>query len=172
MLTLKNVAIAVSAIALVAGAPLMAKAPVKHAAAAPVRAAPVALTMDQAEKLRKLDIMLMVTSLRCRNTSDNFQPDFQRFEAAHLTTLNSASSKMRQSLVSRYGEAGANKALDRLSTGMANQYGQGHPWLGCGELKTATRSLAAMKGTPPLYEAADQLLAERGSGSQLAWARK
>ena len=28
---------------------------------------------DQAEKIRRLDIMLMVTGLRCRTTRDNFQ---------------------------------------------------------------------------------------------------
>ena len=55
---------------------------------------------------------------------------------------------------------------------MANQYGQGHPWLGCADLKMVTRSLALMRGPDALEEAADQLLASEGSGTQLAWARR
>lgn len=114
---------------------------------------------QDAEKLRRLDIMLMVTSLRCRTTPDNFQAEFQRFEAAHLSELNEASRTIRGRLVASHGAAGATRALDRLSTTMANQYGQGHPWLGCGELKMAARLLGNLKGRDALVEAADQLLA-------------
>ena len=53
---------------------------------APARAA----APGDAEKLRRLDIMLMVTALRCRTTADNFQSDFADFEAAHLPELNDA----------------------------------------------------------------------------------
>lgn len=118
-----------------------------------------------AEKLRRLNIMLMVTSLRCRTTPDNFQGEFQRFEAAHIGELNQAASDLRRGLVARYGAVGANRALDRISTGMANEYGQGHPWLGCAELKVTTRILTNMRGRDALIEAADQLLApsERGT---------
>jgi hypothetical protein len=117
-----------------------------------------------AERLRRLDIMLMVTSLRCRTTPDNFQPEFQRFEAAHLGTLNEAAGELRNGLVTEYGVTGATRALDRLSTTMANQYGQGHPWLGCAELKVATRILTSIRGRDALSEAADQLLAPDARG--------
>jgi hypothetical protein len=53
---------------------------------------------------------------------------------------------------------------------MANEYGQGHPWLSCGQLKQITRNLAQVKGTAPLIEAADQLLARNGN-PQIALAR-
>jgi hypothetical protein len=53
---------------------------------------------------------------------------------------------------------------------MANHYGQGHPWLSCGQLKQVTRSLAEARGSAPLLAAADQLLADTGS-SQIALAR-
>ncbi|MCZ8171525.1 MAG: hypothetical protein O9272_07275, partial [Brevundimonas sp.] len=43
-----------------------------------------AQSASQAEKLRRLDIMLMVTGLRCRHTADNFQPDYQRFTTKHI----------------------------------------------------------------------------------------
>lgn len=134
-------------------------------------AVPAQAASANAEKLRRLDIMLMVTSLRCRSTAYNFQADFQDFEAAHLDELNAAAAELREGLVSRFGVAGASRALDRISTGMANEYGQGHPWLDCADLKSVARSLAKMRGPGALTEAADQLLANEGSGAQLAWAR-
>ncbi len=124
------------------------------AANTPAQAAP----LENAEKLRKLDIMLMVTGLRCRTTPDDFQRDFQAFEAAHLGQLNSATSDLRNSLVERYGLTGATRALDRISTAMANRYGQGHPALTCGELKAETRELARLRGEAELVAAADRLL--------------
>ena len=125
---------------------------------------------SQAEKLRRLDIMLMVTGLRCRTTADNFQADYGRFTTAHLPALNAASRSLKTELSRRYGAAGVNRALDRLSVQMANEYGQGHPWLSCGQLKQVARNLAMVKGSAPLLAAADELLGERGS-PQVAMAR-
>lgn len=124
--------------------------------------------MSQAEKLRRLDIMLMVTGLRCRTTADNFNSEYGRFTTAHLSTLNAASNALKADMTRRYGAAGANRALDRLSVQMANAYGQGHPWLSCGQLKQVAGTLATVRGTAPLVEAADELL---GSPRRLAWLR-
>ena len=128
-----------------------------------------AYSINQAEKLRKLDIMLMVTGLRCRTTADNFQPDYGRFATSHLAELNAASNTLKADLAQRYGAAGANRALDRLSTTMANSYGGGHPWLNCAQLRTVARNLATAQGDAPLVAAADQLLSPSGS-PQLALA--
>jgi hypothetical protein len=73
---------------------------------------------------------------------------------------------LKADLTKRYGAAGANKALDRMSVQMANAYGQGHPWLSCGQLKQVAGTLATMRGPQPLVEAADELL---GSPRRLAW---
>lgn len=127
--------------------------------------------MSQAEKLRRLDIMLMVTGLRCRTGAHNFQADYGRFTTNHIAELNAASRELKANLSKRYGAAGANRALDKLSVTMANDYGNGHPWLGCDQLKKVASGLAAAKGTAPLVEAADQLLAERGGG-QYSYARR
>ncbi|MCC6924368.1 S-adenosyl-L-homocysteine hydrolase [Novosphingobium sp.] len=124
---------------------------------------------SQAEKIRRLDIMLMVTGLRCRTTADNFQPEYGRFTTNHIGTLNAAAQTLKAEFVARHGAVGANRALDRLSVQMANQYGQGHPWLNCRELKQVTRTLADMRGTAPLYEAADDLLND--GSRQMAWLR-
>lgn len=138
------------------------------AAVAMVISVPAAAgTTSRAEKLRRLDIMLMVTGLRCRNTADNFQPDYVRFTANHYTELNAAAAELRSEMAIRFGAAGANRALDKLSVQMANQYGQGHPWLDCYQLKQVTRSLAEMRGPLPLAEAADNLLED--NRRQLVW---
>lgn len=140
------------------------------AAAAVLAAFPVtAGSFSQAEKLRRLDIMLMVTGLRCRSTANNFIGEYGRFTANHMTELNAAADTMKQELRARYGAAGVNRALDRLSTQMANQYGQGHPWLNCGQLKQVAGSLADMRGAEPLAAAADEVLDTRSHG--LAWLR-
>lgn len=132
----------------------------------PVLAAP----MSKAEKLRRLDIMLMVTGLRCRTTSDNFQADYGRFTTRHIAELNKASDALKTELAASHGAGGANRALGKLSVTMANAYGQGHPWLNCAQLKQVARGLAEASGPEPLLAAADQLLASSGT-PQFAWAR-
>lgn len=126
--------------------------------------------MSKAEKLRRLDIMLMVTGLRCRTTADNFQVDYRRFTTNHIGELNASARALKAELATRHG-AGAERALDRLSVTMANAYGQGHPWLNCNELKQVAQGLADARGEAPLVEAADQLL-DSGGSSQFAYARR
>lgn len=141
----------------------------KHAAASlaalAVLATPVSVhagASDDAEAVRKLDIMLMVTSLRCRRTADNFQADYQRFSSSNLTALNAASRQLQADLL-KQGNTGK-RALDKISVGMANEYGNGHPWLGCGELKQITRDLSSGKNSAQLAVAADDLLSSRPRG--------
>lgn len=121
-----------------------------------------------AENIRKLDIMLMVTSLRCRTGKDNFQADYRQFSAAHLPTLNKAGKHLRSNLAHRHGSRGAKRALDKISVGMANQYGQGHPWLGCAQLKQVTRELVADRDSGRLSQSATELLAAQPLGKWAA----
>ncbi len=144
-MTRQRVAAALAAVSMVVAVPTSAQA------------------MSQAEKLRRLDIMLMVTGLRCRTGADNFQADYHRFTGRHLHALNAASDSLKREMAVRHGHAGAVRALDRLSVTMANSYGQGHPWLGCRELRMVARNLAEVHGNDTLEAAADQLLAESGS---------
>ncbi|ANY20422.1 hypothetical protein A6F68_01913 [Tsuneonella dongtanensis] len=121
----------------------------------------IAGATDDAAKLRRLDIMLMVSSLRCRFGPDNFQADYSRFATNHSPTMGQAFRTMQADYVARMGPARAKKALDTVSVGMANQYGQGHPWLGCSELKAMTKDLAATQDRARLVAAADEVLADR-----------
>ena len=76
--------------------------------------------MSGAEKLRRLDIMLMVTGLRCRTGADDFQADFQQFEGHHIAELNDAARQLKAGLVHQFGAAGAEREMDRISVTMAN----------------------------------------------------
>ena len=114
--------------------------------------------VESAEKIRRLDIMLMVTALRCRFGADNFQADYEAFSARHLSTLNDAGQRLTEELSARHGPQGAKRALDRLMTGMANGYGMGHPTMDCGQLKQAAQGLAYETASHNLVAAADVLL--------------
>ncbi|MEZ5735753.1 MAG: S-adenosyl-L-homocysteine hydrolase [Novosphingobium sp.] len=122
-----------------------------------------------AEKLRRLDLMLMVTALRCRTTRDDFEVDYSRFVARQRPTLQLANAQLRAELGARLGSHRAQLAYDRFSTSAANHYGQGHPWLDCGELRHVARALADVQERAALEDAADRLLAPTGS-SRLAFA--
>ncbi len=114
---------------------------------------------SSAASIRKLDIMLMVTSLRCRTGVHDFQADYHAFAAKHLKSLNDASNELRQSLAANHGSQGSRRALDPIGVSMANTYGQGHPWMGCAELKQVTQELSAAPDSAQLYDAAKRLLA-------------
>ena len=122
-------------------------------------------TLNTAESIRKLDIMLMVTSLRCRMGADDFQPEYRKFSANHLATLNQASNQLKADLQRKHGGKGAVRALDKLSVSMANQYGQGHPWLQCRELKKIASNLAKERNPAQLALAATNLLEVRRSAT-------
>lgn len=114
--------------------------------------------MGTAEKLRRLDIMLMVTSLRCRFGPDDFQADYAAFSARHLNTLNTAARSLDKELRAGLGPKAAKRALDKMSVGIANSYGMGHPTLGCAELKQVAQGLVRANGEGALVAAADVLL--------------
>ena len=113
---------------------------------------------EHAHRLHSLDIMLMVTALRCRDGPEDFQEDYYRFSAAHREVMGRADAKLRA--VFEEGTDGGNpdRALDRMGVVIANSYGGGHPWLGCGELGAITRQLALVEAEEELALAAQNLL--------------
>ena len=129
-----------------------------------------------AAKVRNLDIMLMVTALRCRMGPDNFQPDYYRFSSSHMAELNAANAVLRSQLAGA-GPKGADRALDKMSVTIANSYGTGHPDMGCKELRRATRDLASSSKPGQLVQAADVLVADpvipgRACATRVAAARR
>lgn len=130
------------------------------AAAATVMSAPAHANsgFEDAHSLRSLDIMLMVTSLRCRTGAHDFQSDYHRFSATNLKHLNAASSTLKRTFVASYGERNPNRALDRMGVKIANSYGDGHPWLSCAELKQVTQELSQGSDAQSLVTNARYLL--------------
>jgi hypothetical protein len=152
-----------AAASMMTASPAMAAVPAAQTSAASKPAAAATFNMAGAEDLRRLDIMLMVTGLRCRKTADDFQADYGRFTTKHYPELQAAALSLKSDLAKRYGAAGANRALDKMSVQMANEYGQGHPWLSCGDLKQVTRGLATSVGSASLTAASRTLLKPTGS---------
>ena len=76
--------------------------------------------------------MLMVTALRCRNTADNFLPQYNRFVTKHNALIGSQNNVLKSHFAAKPMDAGgALNALDRMSIGFANSYGNGHKRMGC-----------------------------------------
>ncbi|NVE93607.1 S-adenosyl-L-homocysteine hydrolase [Altererythrobacter lutimaris] len=117
-------------------------------------------TQSDEEQLRELNIMLMVTSLRCRNTEHDFRTEYQQFNAAHHRRINSASLNVRRQMEARYGKRGSKRALDKVDVRIANSYGLGHPWLSCAELKQLAAELSAERDYVRLSATAREMLGE------------
>lgn len=130
------------------------------ALAATLSAAPAKANsgFDEAHSLRSLDIMLMVTALRCRSGAHDFQSDYHQFSSAHLRHLNAASTTLKRNFQASHGERNPARALDRMGVKIANTYGDGHPWLSCAELKQVTQSLSQSSDAQSLVANARYLL--------------
>jgi len=126
--------------------------------AGPAQANPA--SVHEAKQLRRLDIMLMVTNLRCRLMGEGFGADYARFSANHLRVMNAAGKWLRSDFGGDGSDPAQYRALDTISTAMANRYGQGHPWLDCADLRDAARNLAEQTDTTSLVLAAAELLAD------------
>ncbi len=97
---------------------------------------------QDAAKIKHLNTMLMVTALRCRNTADNFLPQYNRFVKKHNDLIGSQNNILKSQLAQNYGAGGAVNALDRMSIGFANSYGTGHRVMDCRQLKDLAAKLS------------------------------
>lgn len=111
-----------------------------------------------AANIQRLNIMLMVTSLRCRQTAHDFQSEYDLFATAHQQNLEEAHDALTADMVAEHGEDGTKRALDRIGVAIANHYGDGHPTLGCSDLKEVTLRLAMSQDRMRLSQMADDLL--------------
>lgn len=118
-----------------------------------------------ATQVRNLDMMLMVTSLRCRFGSSDFRPEYQALRARHQLEIRNANQRVLSHLTSQMGRRAAVAAYDRMSTGMANQYGGGHPWLDCSALKDEVSALTQSPEPVPLRIVAGDWLAKEPPAS-------
>lgn len=98
---------------------------------------------QDAAKIKHLNTMLMVTALRCRNTADNFLPHYNRFVTKHNGLIGSQNAALKSHLAQTHGARGAEGALDRMSIGYANSYGNGHKAMNCRQLKELAAKLSS-----------------------------
>lgn len=124
-----------------------------------------------AAKLRHLDVMLMVSSLRCRTGADDFQADYEHFVDHNRGALSAANHAMLDDYAARLGAAKASAEMDRLSVSMANHYGQG-TGIGCHELRMVAHDLAETVQPAALSDAAEALVGqaalENACGAEIA----
>ena len=83
-----------------------------------------------------------------------------------------AERHLQADYTARLGAMGAKKAIDSLSVGMANEYGQGHPWMGCGQLKGLTQELADTGDRARLLAVANEVLGEAAVGGTVIAVRR
>lgn len=123
-------------------------------------AAPACWSADlvRAAKLRQLDVMLMVGSLRCRSTAQDYRAAYDRFLLRHRPVLSKANMAILGEMRAKLGPVGAIDMLDKASVRMANRYGE-QAGYGCGDLGEVTAALAD-SGGEALVHAADMLVGE------------
>jgi hypothetical protein len=114
---------------------------------------------QEAAKIKHLNTMLMVTALRCRNTPDNFLPQYNQFVTKFSGLIGTQNRLLRTHLATVSGDAGSMNALDRMSIGYANSYGTGHRFMTCGDLKQlATELTTQTHGAASLAAVADRVV--------------
>ena len=114
---------------------------------------------QDAAKIKHLNTMLMVTALRCRNTPDNFLPEYNRFVTRHTTLIGAQNNELRNYLSATYGARGAEGALDRMSIGYVNSYGTGHKSMNCSQLRQLAAKLASEpQGAATMVAVADSVV--------------
>lgn len=140
-----------------------------------VSAAPMCLSgkAQEAVKLRQLDVMLMVGSLRCRAGADDYRADYDAFLINHRKELGAANRVILADLSRRVGSRGAMNALDKISVSIANTYGNG-AGRSCHELRAISKDLAHDRSPGALKHAANTLVDEDvpGGGCSVTFARR
>jgi hypothetical protein len=98
---------------------------------------------QEAAKVANLNMMMMVTALRCRKSSDDFLADYNRFVIRNNPMLGVQNAVVRNHFMRMNGAKAADRAMDQFVIGLANNYGAGHDRMSCGQLKDIARELAS-----------------------------
>jgi hypothetical protein len=96
-----------------------------------------------AAKLANLNMMMMVSALRCRNGQDNFLNEYNRFVKSNNAMLGAQNATMKNHFARMNGAKSAESAMDKYVISLANHYGSGHESMGCAELKSVAGDMAA-----------------------------
>jgi hypothetical protein len=96
-----------------------------------------------AASIANLNMMMMVSALRCRKGADNFLAEYNRFVKSNNATLGAQNAIIKSRFARMNGAASAEGAMDRFTIGLANRYGGGTVDMGCSELKSIASDLAS-----------------------------
>ena len=108
---------------------------------------------NNALKIKHLNTMLMATALRCRNTVQDFLPEYNAFVLKHNALLGEQNNIVRMELAKTLGDRGAIAESDNLSVGYANTYGAGHPAMDCAQLRMLAIDVGAQPSDPNYFAA-------------------
>ncbi len=87
-----------------------------------------------AAKVRDLETMLMVASLRCRLSGQNFISDYNRLIRSSRPALTAVNDTLRAHFIAADGQRGGLDSYDRYVTSIANRYGGGAAGLNCRDM--------------------------------------
>jgi hypothetical protein len=96
-----------------------------------------------AAKIRDLETMLMVSSLRCRTADNAMLNQYNRF----VTRSRPALAAVNQTLRAQFASLGGLNAYDRFVTAIANRYGAGVDGLGCDDMASILSAAEAEDGS-------------------------
>ena len=122
------------------------KVAVLCALAAMIMASPAQACWTSAEqdaaKVANLNMMMMVSALRCRKGPDDFLADYNRFVKNNNPVIGSQNAAVRSHFARINGNANADAVMDKFIIAIANSYGGGHQYLGCAQLKLVAQDLS------------------------------
>jgi hypothetical protein len=96
---------------------------------------------QDAAKIANLNMMMMVSALRCRKGADDFLGDYNRFVKNNNPVLGAQNAAVRGHFARIDGAKVADRQMDRFVIGLANSYGGGTDSKGCDQLKSVAFEL-------------------------------
>lgn len=97
---------------------------------------------QDAAKVANLNMMMMVSALRCRKGPDDFLGDYNRFVKNNNPVIGSQNAAVRSHFARINGNGNADAAMDKFIIGIANSYGGGHHRFGCAQLRLLAQDLS------------------------------
>ena len=95
-----------------------------------------------AATVANLNMMMMVSALRCRNGPDNFLAEYNRFVSLNNTIIGAQNATVRGHFSRTEGVGRAEASMDHFVIDIANNYGGGHETLNCAQLHLVAIDLA------------------------------
>ena len=115
--------------------------------AAPAQASCWKADQVAAAKVRDLETMLMVSSLRCRGNGGTMLSRYNKFVVQSRAALTLVNDTLRAHFAESVGQGRALNAYDGYVTRIANRYGAGAEGLSCNDLSSITDAAVSERPT-------------------------